>query len=164
MMQIRDGRTGELLHESTDGGPWGLGNWLTGPDGLTMVSRVSLRTFGPGGQDSRVFTIADSHTAAFVTGPGGRRIIVSGELGGASTYDPSILTTGQDYPHSVADLAAIGGDEIFTGDLNGDGVDEIVSLNFDEYGMDRTTALEGGGYSAPFSAMRQTITATIDPS
>ncbi|WP_329121384.1 FG-GAP-like repeat-containing protein [Streptomyces sp. NBC_01465] len=164
VVQIRDGRTGELLHEAKDGGPWGLGNWLTGPDGLTLVSRVSMRTFGPNGQDSRVFTIADSHTAAFATGPGGRRIIVSGELGGASTYDPSILTAGNDYPSSVADLSAIGGDGIFVGDLNGDGVDEIVSLNADEYGADRTAALEGGGISGPFSAMRQTITATIDPS
>ncbi|WP_326671495.1 MULTISPECIES: FG-GAP-like repeat-containing protein [unclassified Streptomyces] len=163
MTQIRDGRTGELLHEATGGGPWGLGNWLTGPDGLTMVSRVSMRTFGPNGQDSRVLTIADSHTAAFANGPGGKRIIVSGEIGGASTYDPSILTAGDDYPSSVADVSAIGGDEILVADLNGDGVDEIVSLNFDEYGMDRTTALEGGGYSSPFSAMRQTIVATIDP-
>ncbi|MFI6650803.1 FG-GAP-like repeat-containing protein [Streptomyces sp. NPDC050529] len=163
MMQIRDGRTGELLHESTDGGPWGLTGWLTGPDGLTMVSRVSLRTFGPNGQDSRVYTIADSHTAAFANGPGGKRIIVSGELGGASTYDPSILTAGNDYPYSVADVQAMGGDEILVADLNGDSVDEIVSLNFNEYGMDRMTALEGGGYSSPFTAMRQTIVATIDP-
>ncbi|WP_326737800.1 FG-GAP-like repeat-containing protein [Streptomyces sp. NBC_01022] len=163
MMQIRDGRTGELLHEAADGGPWGLTGWLTGPDGLTMVSRVSLRTFGPNGQDSRVYTIADSHTAAFANGPGGKRIIVSGQIGGASTYDPSILTAGNDYPYSVADVQAMGGDEILVADLNDDGVDEIVSLNFNEYGMDRTTALEGGGYSSPFTAMRQTIVATIDP-
>ncbi|MEV7403754.1 FG-GAP-like repeat-containing protein [Streptomyces sp. NPDC091267] len=164
VVQIRDGRTGELLHEAVGGGPWGLGNWLTGPEGLVMASTVSLRTFGPNGQDSRVFTIADSQSAAFATGPGGRRIIVSGEQGGASTYDPSVLTAGDDYPDSVSDLPAIGGKEIFVADLNGDGVDEIVSLNFDEYGMDRLTALEGGGYSAPFSAMRRTVTATIDPS
>ncbi|GAA1349590.1 FG-GAP-like repeat-containing protein [Streptomyces beijiangensis] len=164
VVQIRDGRTGELLHEGKDGGPWGLGNWLTGPDGLTLISRVSMRTFGPNGQDSRVYTVADSHTAAFATGPGGRRIIVSGQIGGASTYDPSILTAGDDYPSSVADLPAMGGDGIFVGDLNGDGVDEIVSLNADEYGADRTAALEGGGISSPFTAMRNTITATIDPS
>ncbi|MFG2631413.1 hypothetical protein [Streptomyces sp. NPDC048473] len=64
----------------------------------------------------------------------------------------------------MSGLSAMGGQEIFTGDLNGDGVDEIVSLNFDEYGADRTAGLEGGGYSQPFSAMRQTITATIAPS
>ncbi|WP_328628440.1 PQQ-like beta-propeller repeat protein [Streptomyces sp. NBC_00353] len=164
VVEIRDGRTGELLHSAVGGGPWGLANWMTGPEGLIMAGTVSLRTFGPDGQDSRVFTIADSQPAAFATGPDGKRIIVSGEQGGASTYNPSILTAGHDYPGSVADLRAMGGKEIFVGDLNGDKVDEIVSLNFDEYGMDRLTALEGGGYSAPFSAMRQTITATIDPS
>ncbi|MEU8789562.1 FG-GAP-like repeat-containing protein [Streptomyces sp. NPDC048643] len=164
VVQIRDGRTGDLLHEAVGGGPWSLANWMTGPEGLIMAGTVSLRTFGPNGQDSRVFTIADSQSAAFATGPGGKRIIVSGEQGGASTYDPSILTAGDDYPASVSDLPAMGGKEIFVADLNGDEADEIVSLNFDEYGMDRLTALEGGGYSAPFSAMRQTVTATIEPS
>lgn len=164
VMQIRDGRTGELLHEAADGGPWGLGNWLTGPEGLIMASTVSLRTFGPNGQDSRVFTYGDSQTAAFATGPGGQRVLVSGQQGGLSTYDPAVLTAGDDYPDSLGDVNAMGGKEIFVADLNGDGVDEVVSLNFDEYGMDRLTALEGGGFSAPFSAMRRTVTATIDPS
>ncbi|MER5277305.1 FG-GAP-like repeat-containing protein [Streptomyces sp. NPDC002809] len=163
LVQIRDGRTGALLHEATDGAPWGLGNWLTGPEGLILVSRVALRTFGPDGQDSRVFTIADSQTAAFAKGPGGQRIIVSGEVGGLSTYDPSILTAGTDYPHSVADIAAMGGKEIFVADLNGDGTDEVVSLNLDEYGADRTADLEGGGLSSPYTAMRRTIVGTIAP-
>lgn len=164
LVQIRDGRTGELLHEGIGGGPWGLGNWLTGPDGLTMASQVALRTFGPNGKDSRVYTWGDSQKASFATGPGGRRILVSGEQGGLSTYDPSILTAGVDYPVPPVHLGALGGKDVFTGDLTGDGVDEIVSLNSDEFGIDRTAGLEGGGLTAPFTAMRQTITATIDPS
>ncbi|MEU9090223.1 FG-GAP-like repeat-containing protein [Streptomyces sp. NPDC048428] len=164
VVQIRDGRTGKLLHEATAGGPWSLGNWLTGPEGLIMASNVSLRTYGPDGQDSRMYTLPDSQTAAFATGPGGQRIIVSGQQGGLSTYGPSVLTAGSNYPASVSDLDALGGKEVFVADLNGDKADEIVSLNFDEYGTDRTAALEGGGFSAPFSAMRRTVVATIDPS
>ncbi|MFF1894739.1 FG-GAP-like repeat-containing protein [Streptomyces sp. NPDC058228] len=164
VVQIRDGRTGELLHEAVTGGPWSLGNWLTGPEGLIQASTVALRTFGPNGQDSRLYTMPDSQTAAFATTSDGKRIIVSGQTGGVSTYDPSILTAGDDYPSSVSDLDAMGGKEIFVGDLNGDKADEIVSLNFDEYGADRTAALQGGGLSTPYTAMRQTVTATIDPS
>ncbi|MEV0092681.1 FG-GAP-like repeat-containing protein [Streptomyces sp. NPDC050738] len=162
--QIRDGRTGALLHEFVGGGVWGLGGWLTSPNGLIKTSIAALTTFGPNGQDSQMFTFGDSYTAAFATGPGGRKILVSGEQGGASTYDPAVLTAGRDYPYPVGGITAIAGQEMFVADLTGDGVDEIVSLNFDEYGMDRATALEGGAYSLPFSAMRQTVTATIDPS
>lgn len=162
--QIRDGRTGELLHESIGGGPWGIGNWLTGPEGLIRASVVSLTTFGPDGQDNQIFTVPETHSAAIANGPGGKRIIVAGEVGGFDTLDPSVLASDTGYVHSTTSTSVMAGQEIFTGDLNGDKVDEIVSLTLDEYGQDRTWSLEGGGYSAPFSAMRQTVTATIDPS
>ena len=164
LVQIRDGRTGELLHEALAGGPWTLGNWSTGPEGLIMTSTASLRTFAAGGQDSVRYTIMNTHTSTFVAGPGGRRILAAGSAGGINTYDPSMLTNGRDYPMSTADLLSMGGREMFTGDLNGDGVDELVSLGFDEYGADRAAGLEGGSYSVPDLAVRNTVTATIDPS
>ena len=164
VVQIRDGRTGELLHEGLAGGPLTTGNWMTGPEGLVMAGTVSFRTYGANGQDALVYTLPETQSGTFATGPGGSRILVAGETGGVSTYDPSVLTGADNYPASVSGIDALGGREVFAGDLNGDGVDEIVSLNFDDYGTDRTAGLIGGAYSVPFTAIRQMITATIDPS
>lgn len=162
-IQFRDGRTGELLHEAIGGGPWTMGNWMTGPEGAVLVGTANFRTFGADGKDATVFTIPQTENGAFVTGPNGRRILVGAPVGGINTYDPAVLTAGQNYPNPVTNFNLTGARELVTGDLNGDGVDEIVSLNFDDLGTDRTAGLAGGGFTAPFSAVRKITTATIDP-
>ncbi|MET7368156.1 hypothetical protein ABZS61_20310 [Streptomyces sp. NPDC005566] len=161
-VQIRDGRTGELLHEGPAGGPWTLGNWFTGPNGLTLAGTASLRTYGPDGKDSRMFTLPQMESGGIATGPGGQKVVLSASASGVDTYDPAQLVADDNYPDPVASLNAGGSREVFAGDLNGDGVDEVVALNFDEHGTDRTAELAGGGYSGPYTAMRRIVTATID--
>ncbi|MFI6611649.1 FG-GAP repeat domain-containing protein [Streptomyces sp. NPDC050507] len=161
-VQIRDGRTGELLHEALAGGPGTMSNWSTGPQGLIMGSNASVRTFAANGRDYQTYTYADTRTAGFARGPGGLQVLVGGGVQSISTYDPAALTAGANYPAPVTGAALLGAQEFFTGDLDGDGVDEIVSLNFDDYGTDRSYGLVGGGYYQPFTAMRQLITLTID--
>jgi hypothetical protein len=162
-VEIRDGRTGELLHSAVGGGLYTLGNWFTGPEGLISGGSASLRTFAADGQDHTTLTLATTQTAGFATGPGGQRILVAAADSTVTTYDPSVLTAGTNYPPSAASANFIAAREAVIADLNDDGVDEIVSLNFDEYGADRTAEQQGGAYLFGFSAMRQMATITVDP-
>ncbi|WP_432167047.1 FG-GAP-like repeat-containing protein [Streptomyces sp. bgisy031] len=161
MVQIRDGRTGELLHEAlTKGAPL---SWFTGPQGLVKTTIASVQTFGADGQDSAIYTIPDTRTAALAKGPGGSSVLVTAGTQFLYTYDPSV-TAGKDYPMPGPGTTLLGAQEFVTGDLDGDGTDEIVSLNADDYGADRTAALIGRSDYQSFSAVRQLVTLSIDPS
>lgn len=162
-VEIRDGRTGEVLHTGVAGGYGGLGDWFTGPEGLVMGSTYALRTYGPT-QDNLMHTNQDVQKAAFATGPNGRRMLVAGGIGGIGLWDPSALTAGNDYVNPLASFSLMGAREFFTGDLDGDGVDEVVELNFDTTGWDRMLDLSGAGYSVPYTAVRQLTVATISGS
>ncbi|MFC9386949.1 FG-GAP repeat domain-containing protein [Streptomyces venezuelae] len=160
-VQIRDGRTGALLHEALAGGFGTLWNWFTAPQGLVMVGNASFRTYGPEGRDSLLLTYADTRSGALAAGPGGNGVLVAGGVQSVDPFDPSLLTAGRNYPESDSEVIP-GAQEIFTGDLDGDGVDEVVSLNFDDYGTDRTFALTGNSFSQPYTATRKMVTLTID--
>ncbi|NGO74204.1 VCBS repeat-containing protein [Streptomyces sp. YC504] len=162
MIQIRDGRTGELLHEAMAGGFGTAWKWFTGPQGLVLAGNANFRTFAANGQDHIVYTYADIRSGAIAAGPDQRSVLVAGGVQTVDPFDPSLLTDGPNYPVPSGGAVIAGAQELFTGDLDGDGVDEVVSLNFDDYGTDRTYALVGGSYSQPFTAMRRLVTLTID--
>ncbi|MFB7994513.1 FG-GAP repeat domain-containing protein [Streptomyces sp. NPDC056002] len=157
--EIRDGRTGKVLHSADTGGPWTLGNWFTGPDGLYMVGTNQIILFGADGEDHRVSGSGVFQTGGFLTGPNGVRYLVGAGQTGFDLLDPAGVKTG-----SLSRLASgniYGGREYVSGDLNGDGTDEIVSLNFDDVGIYRMAELEEGGYSVPYTAVRQLTVFTV---
>ncbi|MFD4227448.1 FG-GAP repeat domain-containing protein [Streptomyces sp. NPDC058545] len=159
VIEIRDGRTGKVLHSATGGGAWTLGNWFTGPDGLYMVSTNRVTLFGANGQDYRASGSGSVQTGGFVTGPNGVRYLIGAGQTGFDLLDPAGMSTG-----SLARIAYgenYGGREFVSGDLNGDGTDEIVSLNFDDVGINRMAELEEGGYSSPYTAIRKLTVFTL---
>ncbi|MGW1813520.1 FG-GAP-like repeat-containing protein [Streptomyces sp. NPDC002125] len=162
MVQIRDGRTGDLLHERKAGGYATLANWLTGPDGLTEASLVSLRTDGPNGKEYKLNTLAEVRSSSFATGPDGARIVVSSGTQVLNLYPASVLTSGVNYPAATVSTGMTGSREHFVADLDGDGKDEVVLLAFDDYGVDRTAGLTGGEVSGRYTAIRSAATWTID--
>ncbi|MCX5442866.1 MULTISPECIES: hypothetical protein [unclassified Streptomyces] len=162
MVQIRDGRTGELLHEKKAGGYATLHNWYTGPEGLIEGDLVSMRTYGPNGQDHQVITLAEIRSASFANGPGGARVLVASGTQFVSAYDPAVLKSDDNYVRSVAEFGAQGAREHFVADLDGDGKEEIVLLTFDDLGTDRTAGLVGNSVSQPYTAIRSLITLSID--
>ncbi|MGW8885570.1 FG-GAP repeat domain-containing protein [Streptomyces sp. NPDC055749] len=161
VVEIRDSRTGEVLHQGIAGGPWSVGNYFTGPEGLVLAGTASMRTFAADGQDHTMFTLPTAETGGFLTGPGGRRLLVAGVQAGAYLWDPAVLTAGRNYPASVGSNTYMGAREYFSGDLDGDGVDELVNLGFDETGFDRMTELLGGRYLQQFTAISQVTVNTL---
>ncbi|WP_405482458.1 FG-GAP-like repeat-containing protein [Streptomyces sp. NBC_00009] len=161
IVEIRDSRTGEVLHHGLAGGAWTLGDYFTGPEGLILAGTVSFSTYAAGGQDYSIYTLPTVETGGFLTGPGGRRLLVGGTQAGAYLWDPAVLTAGHNYPDGIGKITLLGAREYFSGDLDGDGVDELVNLGFDETGFDRTTELLGGRYLQQFTAISQMTVNTL---
>ncbi|MEV5009970.1 FG-GAP-like repeat-containing protein [Streptomyces sp. NPDC055692] len=155
LVDFRDARTGKLLRQTQAGGLWTLGNWFTGDEGLVLASTASLRTFTAGGTDYQIFTLPTLQTATFGTAPGGRRVVIGGVQGGVYVWDPAVLKAGHNYPDQLAKLSQGGTRNFLAADLDGDGVDEVVGLAFDDTGTDRTAELTGGRYLLQNSAMHQ---------
>jgi hypothetical protein len=161
VVEIRDSRTGEVLHHGVAGGSWTNGNFFTGPEGLVLAGTAAFRTYAAGGQDYRMFTMPTTETGGFLTGPGGRRLLVAGTQAGAYLWDPAVLTAGHNYPTHVGKNTYMGARNYFSGDLDGDGVDELVNLGFDETGYDRTTELLGGRYLLQNTSILQLAVSTL---
>ncbi|MEV6265494.1 hypothetical protein AB0M42_32820 [Streptomyces sp. NPDC051784] len=160
--QIRDGRTGELLHEAQTGSYGFISNWLTGPEGLVQSRFIALRTFGANEVDSEMHTMAEVRSSSFATGPDGARILVSTGDQVLNLYPASVLTSGADYPYATVSTGLNGSREHMVADLDGDGKDEIVLLTYDGYGADRMADLVGKEESANHTAIRSVATFTID--
>ena len=159
--EFRDVRTGKVVHTSTGGGAWTLGNWFTGDEGLVLAGTASLRTFGKDGQEYGIYTLPTLHNARFGTGPGGRRLIFGGTEGGAYLWDPSVLTAGDNYPNHLAKLGGFATQNLVVADLDGDGVDEVVGLGKDDTGYDRTIELSGGRYLLQDDSMHGMVTGRL---
>lgn len=162
-VEIRDGRTGELLHTGTAGGPWTLGSWFTGPEGLYEGGTAAVRLYGANGDDHKAGTIAQIENAGFATGPNGVRYLLTAGSGFLQLYDPAMVTAAGSFQSALFSRNLGGNREMLVGDLDGDGKDELVSLNFDEIGTDRMAGLEGGGYFVPYTAIRSLTVFTLDP-
>ncbi|WP_022890515.1 FG-GAP-like repeat-containing protein [Agromyces italicus] len=161
-MEIRDGRTGEVLHTASLGGVHNLNNWVTAPEGLVAGSTAAFRTFGANGDDAVMLAFATLEVAGFATTPSGERILVASTDGGMSSLPASALVNSPSHVSMAATVGVVGGRELALADLDGDGRVEMISLNFDARGADRTAGLHGSAYSSPFTAMRQFVVATVD--
>ncbi|MFJ2744135.1 FG-GAP repeat domain-containing protein [Streptomyces sp. NPDC087440] len=146
LIEFRDTRTGKVVHTSKGGGAWTVGNWFTGPEGLVLASTVTFQTFAGGDKEYRILTLPVLTTGGFATGPGGQRLLVGGVQGGVQVWDPAVLTAGRQYPDSLTSGTKYATEHTLIADLTGDGVDELVGLELDETGYDRTVELAGGRY------------------
>ncbi|MGW0666172.1 FG-GAP repeat domain-containing protein [Streptomyces sp. NPDC002746] len=161
--EIRDGRTGELLHRTVNGSPWSHGNFFIDGKGdpLYSTSFGTFRGYGPDGADTSSSVVAPMRTAQFINGPGGRRLVAGGMEGGVGVWDPSILTTGWAFQSGVGSATVLGGRNYLAADLDGDGVDDMVSLNFDDHGTNRTAEQLGGGVLSLSDAGPQLVVYTL---
>ena len=163
-MEIRDGRTGEVLHSAALGGPHNLGTWLAGPEGLMAVTTGRVTTFRANGEQSIMPSVPALQDAGFATAPNGDRILVAGAEGGLASFPASLILTssGSGFEVPTASTNVTAGRELALGDLDGDGRLDAVSLSFDARGGDRTAELFGSAFFTPFTAMRQFVVTTID--
>ncbi|RAJ46262.1 VCBS repeat protein [Kitasatospora sp. SolWspMP-SS2h] len=158
--EIRDGRTGEVLHRKVAGGPWSHGDFFTGEDGdgLLEMGFGVLRQYLGGGDDRWTSTTAPLRTAQFITGPDGRKLLVGGVEGGLAAYDPAIVGDGNAFHSSNGSATLRGGRDYLAADLDGDGKEEMVSLNSDALGANRAAELLGGGVLSIDNGIHQMTT------
>ncbi|GLW69611.1 hypothetical protein Kpho02_19100 [Kitasatospora phosalacinea] len=160
VMEIRDGRTGELLHQGVTGSPWSHGNFFTAPGGgeLDLISFGFFRTYRSGGQDNFSSVVAPLRTAQYITGPDGKKLLVGGVEGGLAAYDPAFVGDGNSFHSATGSAVARGGRNYLALDLDGDGKEEMISLNFDALGVNRAAELLGGGVLSIDNGIHQMTT------
>ncbi|MEV5612982.1 VCBS repeat-containing protein [Streptomyces sp. NPDC052225] len=146
--EIRDGRTGEVIRRSLTSSPWSHGNYFT-DDQNSVLYHMGFGVMkgypGDGKDDTYASVIAPLRTGGFITGPGGRKLFGGGTEGGLAVYDASQLTNGEFFQSSIGSAGLMGGRNYLAADLDGDGTDEMVSLNFDDFGINRMAEQLGGG-------------------
>ncbi|MER5945918.1 FG-GAP-like repeat-containing protein [Streptomyces sp. NPDC001904] len=156
VFEIRDGRTGEVLHTWVSGGLWTHNSFFAKDGALYEGGVASFRRFRANGDDTQQGVFPTSFGGGFLTGPGGRELLGAGVDGGLYLWDPSILDSEDSWAPSVGQIPTLmGAHGYFSGDLDGDGVDEVLSLNEDLGGRDRVTGLFGGGYYSGSYAIHQ---------
>lgn len=147
LFEIRDGRTGEVLFSKVSGGLWTHFSFFAKDGALYEGGTASFRRFEANGAYTKQGVFPQSYGGGFLTGPGGRSLLVAGAEAGLYLWDPSIMDSDDSWASQVGNMpVATGARNYFAGDLDGDGVDEVLSLNSDDDGMDRTAGLSGGGY------------------
>ncbi|MFC8229435.1 FG-GAP repeat domain-containing protein [Streptomyces sp. NPDC057287] len=162
-IEIRDGRTGEVLHQAMGGSPYSHGNFFIDGrnDPLYAVSFGTIKGFPGDGNDTRASVIASLRTADFATGPAGRKLVIGGTEAGVVAYDPSQLTYDGAFQSGIGSATLMGGRTYLTADLDSDGVDDVVSLNFDHFGVNRAAEQLGGGVLSLDNAIHQMTTYTL---
>ncbi|MFB7355361.1 FG-GAP-like repeat-containing protein [Streptomyces gardneri] len=160
--EIRDGRTGELLHTTVSGAFLLHGNFFTTPGTLHGTGKAIVRSW-TAGQENVMSTLPTIDMGGTMTGPGGRSLFIgSGQDGAAFLWDTAALTTPSTaHVSPIASFTPQGAERALTADLDGDGVDEIVALSPDHYGYDRVAALSGGGYYLNGNDMHMTAVGRI---
>ncbi|MFC7819334.1 FG-GAP repeat domain-containing protein [Streptomyces sp. NPDC057367] len=158
-MEIRDGRTGEVVHTAVVGGLWTHNAFFTDGGVLYQAGTSSFRAFrGEDEEDLTVLTVPQSYAAGFATGPGGRKLLIGGVESGVYAWDPSVFGTPGSYVPSVGSAGLMGGRNHLAADLDGDGTDEVLSLNGDDYGRDRIAEDLGGRYLVQDNGIHQVTT------
>ncbi|MEW1891925.1 VCBS repeat-containing protein [Streptomyces sp. NPDC085659] len=159
LFEIRDGRTGEVLFSKVSGGLWTHFSFFAKDRVLYEGGTSSFRRFEANGAYKQQGVSPQSYGGGFLTGPGGRSLLVAGSEGGLDLWDPSIMESEDTWAPSVGGTPATNGARnYFAGDLDGDGVDEVLSLNSDDTGMDRTAGQSGGGYFLTDNGIHQVTT------
>ncbi|MGW6206320.1 FG-GAP repeat domain-containing protein [Streptomyces sp. NPDC055089] len=159
LFEIRDGRTGEVLYSKLSGGPWTHNSFFAKDGVLYEGGTASFRRFGANGAFKSQGVTPQSYGGGFLTGPGGRSLLVAGSESSLYLWDPSILESNDSWAPSVGNIGALNGARnYFAGDLDGDGVDEVLTLNGDDSGLDRTAGLSGGGYFLTDNGIHQVTT------
>ncbi|MFJ8933475.1 FG-GAP repeat domain-containing protein [Streptomyces sp. NPDC102364] len=160
-MEIRDGRTGKVVHSTTMGGLWTHGGFFTDDGKLYQAGTSSFRRFsGEGTEDAKAGVLGQSYNGAFVTGPGGRKLLIAGSEGSVSAYagDADFFENGNSFQSALGDADAIGTRNFLAADLDGDGTDEVLALQGDDYGLDRLAEDLGGGYQVFDNGIHQVTT------
>ncbi|MFG2432085.1 FG-GAP repeat domain-containing protein [Streptomyces sp. NPDC048590] len=147
VFEIRDGRTGEVLNTELSGGLGTHFSYFAKDGVLYEGGTAALRAFGADGAFKKQGVTPQSYGGGFLTGPAGRSLLVAGTESGLYLWDPSIMSSDDSWAPSVGSIPATNGARnYFAGDLDGDGVDEVLSLNSDDSGMDRVSGMSGNGY------------------
>ncbi|MGW0859370.1 FG-GAP repeat domain-containing protein [Streptomyces sp. NPDC002690] len=160
-LEIRDGRTGEVVHSATMGGLWTHGGFFTDDGSLYEAGTSSFRRYsGEGTEDALASVIGQTYNGAFATGPGGRKLLIAGSEGSISAYagDADFFESGQSFQSPLGDAGLIGARNFLAADLDGDGTDEVVSLQGDDYGSDRLAEDLGGRYLVDDNGIHQVAT------
>ncbi|MEU1201186.1 VCBS repeat-containing protein [Streptomyces sp. NPDC005813] len=145
--EIRDGRTGEVLHSGLAGGMWTHNSYFAKDGVLYSGDTASFRRYRAGGDDKTQLVSPTTFGGGFLTGPGGRELLVAGAEASLYVFDPSILDSEDSWADAAGSIGTLmGARNYFAGDLDGDGVDEAISLNSDVGGRDRAVGEFGGGY------------------
>ncbi|MEU9200664.1 FG-GAP-like repeat-containing protein [Streptomyces sp. NPDC048332] len=161
VIEVRDGRTGKVVYQRYGGSPWSHGNYFIDGknDPLYQLSFGVMQGMqGVGIEDSYASVVAPLRSVQFINGPAGRKLLAGGVEGGLAAYDPSILTTGWSFQAANGTANAAGGRNYLAADLDGDGTDEMLSLNFDDFGVNRTAEQLGGGVLSLNNAIHQMST------
>lgn len=108
--------------------------------------------------DSKAGVLPQSYGGGFLTGPDGRKLLVAGVEGGLYLWDPSIFESADTWANGVGSASLMGARDHLAADLDGDGVDEALSLTGDYNGLDRTAEEFGGRYYLPNNAIHQVTT------
>lgn len=123
VIEIRDGRTGELLHQYVGGSPWSHDNYFTADGVLYQLSFGTLHGFKANGVETYSSVISPLRSVEMGTGPGWRPLLLGGVEGGVGAWDPSVLTSGWSFQYGVGSGSQPGGRNYLAADLDGDGVD-----------------------------------------
>ncbi|MFD4033283.1 hypothetical protein ACFWVP_22905 [Streptomyces sp. NPDC058637] len=97
-------------------------------------------------------------TAQFITGPGGRKLVAGGTEAGVGAWDPSVLTNGWSFNSGVGGATLMDGSNYLAADLDGEGAEEMISLNFDDTGYDRMARELGSRVSDVDNSINQMTT------
>ncbi|MGW1128085.1 FG-GAP repeat domain-containing protein [Streptomyces sp. NPDC002526] len=154
--EIRDGRTGEVLHSLVSGGLWTHNGFFAKDGALYEAGTASIRRFRANGDDKTQLFFPQTYGIGSVTGPGGRDLLISGGESGTYLFDPSVIDSEDSWANYVGSIGSLmGARNYFAGDLDGDGVDEVLSLNGDDSGRDRAAGEFGGGYFVTDNGIHQ---------
>lgn len=154
LIEIRDGRTGAVLRTTQNGGLWTHYGWSIIKQGLLQTRAFAFTLIGANGYVNDQNMLPPVFSSAVVRAKSGADVLVMGVKGGIYAYDPAVLMSEQNYPSHLSRVQDLSTANLLATDLDGDGDDEVVGLNFDELGYDRALDLSGGGYSMPDSEVR----------